>query len=226
MSHWDAERIEEEILWSKCWPDEEAFRRKVVDLRESHLLARLRKRLDGCSLPTADRHRIVAGNFEKTDSVRAVAKLLGRAETSDGPSRGLILSGGVGTGKTFGACTALVHHRADDFWFSTGTYVEPDDLHAIRHPRRDDPGPKRELKGYITVLDDVGTETDPKFPHAFLELINECISFTPRVLILTTNLTKEQFRERYDARIIDRLNSFETWVQLRGASRRVDRCGL
>jgi DNA replication protein DnaC len=66
-------------------------------------------------------------------------------------------------------------------------------------------------------IDDVGRETKAEFSEALCAFIDDCAA---RV-IMTTNLTKAQFRERYsDPRLLDRMREVGQAVDLKGVSRR------
>jgi hypothetical protein len=141
------------------------------------------------------------------------------------PSRHLVLRGGVGCGKTTAACVAVKHWvepasllMGNDFDYPPGVRIDwherhdvawlrPDQLvSAVLHDY-DESSPK--LRPYV-VVDDMGVETKGDFAAALCELLDR----SGHTVVITTNLTKARFRERYDLRLLDRLNDTARAIDL------------
>lgn len=163
--------------------------------------------------------RFAFGGME-TPAVQAVRRWL----DSD-TKKHLVLRGGVGSGKSTAACFAVKHwceptivrmdgmsdmkrHSMDVVW------LRPDQLVSAVMHAYDKENPKMRTN---VVIDDMGRETKQDFPEALCEVID---SGAHRLLI-TTNLRKEQFRQRYtDLRLIDRMNDTCVAVDLPDKSMR------
>jgi len=168
-----------------------------------------------------------AWDAHNTPAVRAVHDWL------PDPRRHLVLRGGVGCGKTTAACVAVKH------WVSPAhmsiylpydevpgpgisndlhlrhevAWLRPDQLvSAVLHDY-DEKSPQ--LRRYI-VLDDMGLETKADFAVALCELLDR----PDHTLLITTNLTKQRIRDRYDTRVVSRLNNAARAVDLPGQSMR------
>lgn len=125
--------------------------------------------------------------------------------------RGLLLRGGVGTGKSYAAayaarCWILAGHHV--------TWLRPDQLvTAVMHRYSDE---AKAVHRHV-VIDDVGMERKADFSDALCDLLDR-----PRVTIVaTTNLSRDQFSSRYeDVRLRDRMNAAFVAVDVRGKSMR------
>lgn len=145
-----------------------------------------------------------------TQALLGVRKWLG-----DGCQHALVLRGGVGTGKTSAACFAVRHWSEPKVYWDEGraepredpassaprvTWLRPDQLvSAVMHDY-DERSPR--LHRYV-VIDDLGRETRAEFVECLCELFDR----DGHVVLVTTNMTKEQMRERYkrEPRLMDRL---------------------
>lgn len=162
---------------------------------------------------------IAGSSFKRTRALEAVTDWAGQA---DGP-RFLILSGGVGAGKTFAAATAIAS-------FGGGVAVRSQNLARRIYPTYADTvaGFERlNLRNSILVLDDLGMEAhrlSTTWVEAFAEFIEQRIMFGRT--IITTNLRWPELAKRYGARATDRLKSHATVAELSGKSMRVPRWGL
>jgi DNA replication protein DnaC len=154
--------------------------------------------------------RVVAAAMgdEQTAATSVVQRWIDR-----GKPRGLMLRGGVGVGKTVAAARWLAHELcagagADDVCSYRHDAIVGPVLHL--YDDRNRPMPR------YAVIDDVGRETKADFVEALCAVLDEgrC------TLLMTSNLTGEQMRARYDARLIDRLNESCAAVDIAGASRR------
>lgn len=182
------------------------------------------------------RTAVNAFSSEITPAIQAVQNWL---ETKSKP--GLVLRGGVGCGKTTAAAYAVRHWIGrpvgswclGEFGDKGGSYsfdwpasaltsrsqprpiswLRPDQLVSAVLHSYDEASPK--LYKHI-VIDDLGRETKADFAEALCEVLD---SPEPTVLI-TTNLTRQQLRDRYDLRLLDRLNDTCIAVDLPGKSMR------
>lgn len=160
-------------------------------------------------IPERLRDAIFAPTVEKTPAAQAALGWLGNAK------RLLLLRGGVGVGKTFAAAMAAkalsesrVRSSASVSWHRPNDFVS-----AVLH-QYDDSVPK--LGRDLVIVDDVGRETKSDLCEALCSFLDD---YTARI-ILTTNLKKSDFRDRYDARLIDRMRECGEAYDIKGESRR------
>jgi len=132
---------------------------------------------------------------------------------ANGDGQHLMLRGGVGSGKSTAAACAVKH------WTEPGTdrgsvvWLKPDQLTSAVLHGYDPSAPK--LARHV-VLDDIGRETKVNFEEAWCDLLER----RDHVVVMTTNLTKKQLRERYDLRVIERLIATTRAVDVPGRSMR------
>lgn len=140
----------------------------------------------------------------------------------------LVLRGGRGTGKTSAAVEAVRRWVEPEVELDEGgnarerpttrkpcvSWLRPHALiSAIEHSY--DPSAPQ-LRKYV-VIEDMGRETREEFVEAFCELLDR----EEHTILITTNLTKVQMRERYkDERIFDRLCERARPFDIPGESRR------
>lgn len=153
------------------------------------------------------------GELDATPAVKAAMSWV------DGDKRVLLLRGGVGVGKTLAAAVAARHgvekHAMHSVsWHSPGKFAS-----GVLHSYAED-APK--VGRDLVIIDDVGREMRADFGEALCSFLDEK---SARIL-MTTNLSKEQFRERYDPRLIDRLGEIGAAVTVKGESRRRNTGGL
>lgn len=134
-----------------------------------------------------------------------------------GTDRSLVLRGGVGAGKSTAAALfpkKLLEPTIHQVWnFELGqprqqaigyqsglaVWVRPDQLvSAVLHDY-DENSPKL---NHGFVLDDMGRETKSDFTEALCAVLDG----GKHKMVITTNETKQQMRERYDLRLLDRMN--------------------
>ena len=169
-------------------------------------------------IPAEDATAIVDDAIQPTDAVRHVRRWLRRAG-----ERFVVLSGGVGTGKTVAACAAA-HQVAKD----------PRDAALIRAPalaRYLDPWRHEREHGEragrvdhaILIVDDLGTERldDGRFLAALEELVDRRLAGSPRRTIITTNLDAEHAIERVGGRIASRWRGHGRVIHVRGEDLRL-----
>lgn len=187
------------------------------ELEQRARLAALRD--SGIQLALGDDRAIVEGRIQRSRAIEHVDRW---ASDPDGRAI-LVLCGNVGTGKTLAAGVLIAGAK-------TGRVVASRQLsetvipYAAEIARGIQPlNPEARL----LVLDDLGTE-DPKrdrrWTEAFATFVDARQGFG-RTLI-TSNLKRADFRERYDARIISRLNASAKAVELVGESMRGKGGGL
>lgn len=168
--------------------------------RERKYRAAFDLQMNGIPVIAEVRDDIYSGALDRTDAVRAVDEWLATKTPF------LVLRGGVGTGKTVASAYAIAR--------TFGAYVPARRLRSlVTRDTWDLDGGNRERGNYdpfeassLVVLDDLGAEADDavKFNDALLELV-EWRQVPGKRLIITTNLTRDRIRERYDARFVDRL---------------------
>lgn len=151
-------------------------------------------RIRGVRLDPKARKAVLTGTVDETVPVKHVEAWLA------GDERGLVLCGGVGSGKTVAAAVALTR--------VPGACVQSRDLPQRLDPWGDEAGRYSKLdpmtKGLV-VLDDLGTESDSaRWREAFEWFIDARVSAGRT--IITTNFKKSDIRPRYGDRIADRLN--------------------
>lgn len=130
----------------------------------------------------------------------------------DGTQELLILAGPPGRGKSFAAAFALLSH-------GFGKWVRAADLTRVgASPRPEEIG---ETPGLV-VVDDVGLEHDGSSGWA-AGVIDRLVAQRhddKERLILTTNLNRRDFADRYGQRILDRVAEAGAFVELPGPSLR------
>lgn len=153
-------------------------------------------------------------------------------------NRGLIISGPTGIGKSHISRLILAEYceQAGDGMFRTGQ-----DLYNLYHRESSysrhyigsdgETGEssrivkRRVNQAAIFALDDLGAEdANQGFTAFFLDLLNGALNHNTR-LVVNTNLSLEQFQNRYGARIFDRLTAVCDYVRVEGNSyRQVKKC--
>lgn len=149
---------------------------------------------------------VMDGSELESESVVATVKWL------DSDRRGLMLRGGVGSGKSVGAAVAL--RSIASKYRATTSWHRPNDLVSAVLHSYDENAPK--LGRSLVVIDDVGRETKADFGEALCSFIDD----TDTRFVITTNLKKDEFRARYDERLVDRLNDCARAVTVKNASMR------
>lgn len=191
-------RLLEEAERLGCSVDQvEARRRAEADKdRRAEALARSR-----VALPESDLRRIVHSDIERTEAVDIVDRWISATDL-DRPI--LLLTGAIGVGKTMASGHAIAASGG-------GAYVHAAELRQRIHPTRADFEAgvvPLNLRSSLVVLDDLGTESEPQrslWSESFALFVERRMSLG-RTLV-TSNLAKSAFAQRYEPRIVDRLNA-------------------
>ena len=211
-------RSDEEIERERAQAEARAERLAAREAAQTRYKALDALRNCGVHLADDDLERIVDGKHQATPATKAVEEWLETRVPM------LVLCGGIGAGKTFAA--AVAHRRLG------GLCLRASRLHIALAPWRGEAREGETLvdpsRCQLVVLDDLGTERDPKDPRwaeALFELVDSRMERQQRTLI-TSNLPRAKFRERYDWRVIDRLNHVARVVELADKSMRTKGGGL
>lgn len=146
---------------------------------------------------------------------------------------GLVLRGGCGVGKTFALAKIVCWWLEPKIIETTGgwlayspppdiSWLRPDELVSAVLHAYDAKAPK--LHRHI-VIDDIGRETKADFTEALCRVLetrvaNDRWNPGPHVVIGSTNCSKAEMRQRYDLRLLERLNERCIAVDVRGPSLR------
>ena len=125
--------------------------------------------------------------------------------------RGLLVMGNCGLGKSL-ICSKilpiLINHYCHKVIYITNAQLLNKDIDII-------------LRQHLVYIDDIGTESiSVKFGEkrlAFAELVDEAEK-KGKLLIITTNLTPDEIKEKYGVRVLDRLHAITKSVILSGES--------
>lgn len=172
----------------------------------------------GITLHRDDFARLANDQLETSKPLAHVKRWLGSA----GARPMLILCGAVGVGKTLAAAWAIAERR-------DGVAVRSPDLGMRVFPYTNEMRAgvvEANIRSALFVLDDLGDEDlgDQRWRRAFGAWVEARQMYG--VTLVTTNLLKRQFRDRYDARAIDRLNAIATAIEIGGESLREKGGGL
>ena len=210
----ELKRRETDPVWMARAAEEKAHKeREVRARREEHIHGTVP------ALPLDVALRIGDGKIDETEPVKR-ARAWRDALRSDAPNarRWLVLCGAIGVGKSWAA-----YEQAVEFGDGRASVMRSADLVSVMKTQE---GRRRVDLARALVLDDLGTERDPRdswWAECFGTFVDEREA---RVTIVTTNLPRAAFRERYDARIIDRLNACAVAYEFSGPSLRTKGAGL
>lgn len=185
-------------------------RRQVAVLAEEQREKRrqLRRQLKASGVPLLDLENIIDRDPLETPSVAAIRQIF---EQTPKPIL-VILSGGIGCGKTSAAV----------WWLGQvggGEFVTAIDFAAISDFDKD---AQARLRSTHLVLDDLGVEymdKNGKLLSALDGLMNHRYG-DKLPTVATTNLKWGEFRARYGVRIADRIRQLGVFVEVAGASLR------
>lgn len=168
----------------------QAVRARRRDIREAVV--------ERVPIPAEDARAVVEGTLDNTFAIRATRRWLDTR-----PTPWLVLSGGVGSGKTLAAVYAAAELG--------GAYITAPELvesFARAARERDEPAV---LRASLLVLDDLGTEDEK--PGAFASALFRLLSHrSRRRTVITTNLPRERVLDpaRYTLRVTERLEHLTT----------------
>jgi len=164
--------------------------------------------------------------WRATPSAEWPATMAGRDWLDGGCKKHLLILGAVGTGKSVAAASIVKQWVRPGDGFQPVSWLRPNDVVSAVMHAYDDDAPKLCRR---IVIDDVGTETKADFSVAMCELLDR----PDLTIVMTSNLMKvdpdkkgRSFRERYDLRLVDRLNDMVTTFIVPGGSRRSQEGGL
>lgn len=196
--------------------DPEAWDRRIVEQREREQKKQLESRaslreplLLTCGFP-GKAIKLAVHGFQPTAASLALAAN-GGPPTRSGSTTIVVLSGGVGSGKTV-AATRWVAENDD----RSPLFVRAAAFEASS--RYDKKWRERWTKASSLVLDDLGAEYGDAAQH-FLTGLDELLDVAysqPIPTIITTNMPAAAFAERYGNRIASRLRECARWRNVQG----------
>jgi len=190
----------------------EAERREREERDRRH---QARLLLSDAPVPRPVLDAIIDGTLEATAALSVMRKWL-EARRTKGSKPTLVLLGGAGCGKTTAAVYAMAQdpHRA--------TYAKIRDVANLYRAGFGEDSARFEamLRDGLLVVDELTTERDVDLGRAALHEVIDERQAKGRSTVLIANRTKAEFRERYDARTIDRLREGAVVVELAGKSMR------
>lgn len=139
-------------------------------------------------------------------------KVVGWLKNNKG--RGLMVRGDMGTGKSL-ICKHIIPRILKKKHYND---VSVCDAYDLAHTATED----LDLRRFI-VIDDIGVENEYNYFGAKRNIFSEIVDHAEqqsKILIITSNLTLEQMKEKYGSRTIDRLKALVSFVTFTGASMR------
>jgi DNA replication protein DnaC len=161
--------------------------------------------------------------FVVTDAIRALATW--HAKRDNSLSSIVVLAGPPGTGKTTAVVWYAMNRLVEDA--ATGTNLHWYSAPALARMKRT--GPEREevvrSMEENVVIDDLGAEhvsgsRADDWRADVDELVDAIYRSVCGIALITTNLTAAELRNRYGARVADRLRECGTWIPVVGKSMR------
>ena len=189
---------------------------------------------DVCQLLWAGIEAFVYGRrrkFDFNDNVRQQILLISEWLTAEHSEFGLLLCGGCGTGKsTFANVIAKLINSLELIVDPNANIIEKYEIQTYQAPelavlcRSNHNAWKQICNQRMLIIDDLGTEPKEVSEYSnvlypiveLLQIRYEKQLFT----VVTTNLTPEQFREKYGDRIADRMNEMMVKVVFKNHSYR------
>lgn len=181
--------------------DEERLKRDTEEHRRQVITRVLQ------CVPPKYRETVLAENYRQTRAVE-----IALAWENDRAYRGLILRGGTGVGKSMASAAALA--QAVRRWQLSISWHRPNDFVSAMLHGYDPESPK--MGTQLLVIDDVGRETKADFEESFCAFLDDMQTR----FIISTNLTRDAFEERYRGRVFDRLKECAVGFSLKGESMR------
>lgn len=157
----------------------------------------------------------------------AYQKMRAFADNFSGHGDGnLLLAGAVGVGKTHlsSAVAGVVIGRGFDVKYETVQRIMSECNRWQFHRERGEDDPTtRYYDCDLLIIDDLGTEAANQYTISYLyDIINSRIS-TGKSMIISTNLTSRQIKQRYDERIASRLLGSCSFVIFHGPDMRKEK---
>ena len=181
--------------------DEERARLELADRR--HRAARLAE--SGIGITPEDFANIIDDRINPTPPLKHVRWWAEAIKGQKACPRILVLLGGIGCGKTVASAWAVAAIG--------GGGLRAPELPQTVFPWRGEKATVDLRHRGVVVLDDLGTEiTDQRYHQALGAFIDLRVS--RGWTIITSNLTRAEFRARYDERVISRLNHVGRSVEL------------
>jgi len=157
--------------------------------------------------------RAVDATYDAQETV-ALRELIAWCDDRSDERPFAMLAGPTGTGKTVAAVYVALHRLAMDY----PRFLTAPELARI--PRYGDERDELLASSSMLIIDDLGTErADDKFVTDFDELFDRLYQRST-TLVITTNCTAKQFRDRYGARVVDRFRECGVWIPVAGKSMR------
>lgn len=180
----------------------------------------LREKMEKCNLGKRFQTRTFK-NFDETKQEEAYRECLDAAERiADGESDSLLLSGGVGTGKTHLA--AAIAHYAIERGVITKFGNVTDIFQSLRDAFTTDEDILSEVKSVpLLVLDDLGKE---KHSEWSTETIYSIVNYRYEHMlptVITTNMTVEELQDRVGSATMSRLMEMCRYVEMNGEDYRI-----
>lgn len=169
-------------------------------------------------MPERDLLAISRGEARDTEALSIVRSWQAQLATPPEDRRPwLFLLGQAGIGKTYAAACALA--EAHD-----GRLIRASQLVTVMYPSYDDDSHGEVHTGWFGVLEDLGVEFDEKrFSPALAEYLETRLD---KPTIVTSNLSAQAIRDRYDPRLADRIRDLAVVVEMVGPSMRRQDGGL
>jgi len=140
------------------------------------------------------------------------------------PNKSLLLTGNVGTGKTFTAIAILKHFKQD---LNTHFYKFNDFLREFRSCEtcmEESNIMKEFVSKKHLVIDDFGTEKLTDYAYSIIiEFIDKRLLYNKSHLIITTNLSLKDIVNVYDARLASRMIELFKIVKFEGKDLRLEK---
>lgn len=187
-------------------------KRQQRERQDRENFAKLDVRVRDGGIPQRIADIVKAGDLMGTDPL---------VEVKRGGFLALTLAGDPGTGKSIAAAWWLMQPYLPG-GPGTGRLLWVSSARLARWQRYDDSDMRKILEADRLVLDDIGTEyadQNGSFLATFDEVVNDRME-NNRPTVITTNLAAPEFRERYKARIADRLGKVGRFVAFAGPSLR------
>ena len=168
-------------------------------------------------------------NYERMSTILAIAKKY--ADDFDAAtSTNIAMFGGTGLGKTHlsSAMASVIIEKGNDVYY-TGANSMFADFEQKRFGNSADPDAEGDIEKYFScdllIIDDLGTEVTNQFTTSCLyNIINTRLN-RKKPVVLSTNLTKDEFKKRYWDRIASRVFGEYTILPFCGVDIRAQKLG-